>query len=405
MPLQVIIVGAGIGGLSAAVALRQAGHYVKVFEKSQFASEVGAAVALTPNGTRVLDHLGFDWARARADAMVSFEVVDGVTLTGLHRADTSDARTRFGAAFWTIHRVDLHNELMRLAASPNAAGDGTYALRLGARVVSVDPARGCVVLEDGSQHVADLVVGADGLRSVVRSVVLGSDRAGSEPTPSGMNAFRFMIPTAELVDDPAFQELMRVKGRGNSVFADPSNKTERHMVWYTCRGGTMQNFGGIHERSSDKNATAGVDVKSMMLSEFGHFHPNLVELMRKADRVTDWPLNYHDPLPTFVRGKVALMGDAAHPMLPFGAQGSNQAIEDAGALGELFHGVDSPALVPERLAMFDSVRRLRASRVQTLSRVRLGKEMQVQAQLRQYADPAGRDVPASFVERQVHDYG
>lgn len=191
-------------------------------------------MALTPNGTRVLNHLGFDWVRARADPMATFEVVDGVTLEGLHRADTSDARERFGAPFWTIHRVDLHNELMRLASATTA--DGDCVLSLGSRVVSTDPGRGCVVLEDGSEHVADLIVGADGLRSVIRGVVLSGEGAVSDPTPSGMSAFRFMIPTAELESEPAFKELMRVKGKGNSVFADLTHKTERHMVWYTCRG-------------------------------------------------------------------------------------------------------------------------------------------------------------------------
>lgn len=188
-------------------------------------------MALTPNGTRVLDHLGFDWVRARADAMSTFEVVDGVTLAGLHRADTSDAASRLGAPFWTIHRVDLHNELLRLALADQ--GNGECVLQLGSRVVSADPDRGSIILEDGSEHVADLVIGADGLRSVLRGVVL--EQAESKPTPSGLSAFRFMIPTAELKDEPAFQDLLNVKGRGNSVFADTSHKTERHMVWYTCR--------------------------------------------------------------------------------------------------------------------------------------------------------------------------
>ncbi|KAL7626429.1 hypothetical protein AAE478_003201 [Parahypoxylon ruwenzoriense] len=392
MPLRVIIVGAGISGLCAAVALRKAGHSVKVFEKSRFAGEVGAAITLTPNGVRVLDHLGFDFTRARADVMESFEVLDGVTLKPLHRANVDNARQDFGAPFYTIHRVDLHNELLRLAPDLD--------LQLAARVIDADTEQGYVILEDGMRHYGDLIVAADGLHSVLRGVVLG-DHEAAQPTPSGMGAFRFILPTSSLQDDSHFRLLLQTKGKGNSVFADTTHQTERHMVWYTCRGGEIQNFGGIYETTE----TTEDDVKALMLAEFAHYHPSLIHLIKMAPSVTDWPLRYHDPLPTWHKGNIILVGDAAHPMLPFGAQGANQALEDAGALGALFSGCQSATDVSGRLALFDRVRRLRASRVQTLSMVRLGKEKEVEAQVRQYADPQGSDVPTSFSERHEHDYG
>ncbi|KAL9081762.1 MAG: hypothetical protein Q9159_007053 [Coniocarpon cinnabarinum] len=140
------------------------------------------------------------------------------------------------------------------------------------------------------------------------------------------------------------------------------------------------------------------------MKEFGHFHPSVVGMISAAPVVSDWPLPIHEPLPRWYRGKLVLIGDAAHPvrssptnicaftklkfqMLPFGGQGSNQAIEDAGALGVLFRNMQSLHDVPTRLQMFEDVRRLRASRVQTLSKVRLGKEKDVELELRKFADP------------------
>lgn len=158
--------------------------------------------------------------------MTCFEVLDGVTFQPLSRADLSQARKEFGAPLYTVHRVDLHNELLRLTSDLD--------IQLASRVVAADAEQGYVLLEDGTRHRADLIIGADGLHSVLRGVVLG-DQDAAKATPSGMSAFRFMIPTSELQDDPHFRELMKVKGRGNSVLVDTTHQTERHMVWYTCR--------------------------------------------------------------------------------------------------------------------------------------------------------------------------
>ncbi|EAQ84784.1 hypothetical protein CHGG_08798 [Chaetomium globosum CBS 148.51] len=347
MPLQVIVVGAGIGGLCTAIALRQAGHSVQVLQKSTFTTpQTGAALLLTPNGEHVLSFLGFDHTRARADQMTCWEVLDGASLAALARTDLSDARERFGAPLHTTRTgegggdgVGGGGETGR-GGGGRGVGMGTARLRMGVRVVGGDAEKGVVELEDGEVLRADLVVAADGLHSVLRGVVLGDEgRDAARATPSGLSAFRFLIPTSMLEGNPHFRELRKVKGKGSTVFADTTHESERHLVWYDCQGGQVQNFVGIHSAHQE-------------CAPEGERNPENTRLM-----------------------------------LPFGGQGANQAIEDAGALGALLKGVESAAALSERLVLFEQVRRLRASRVQIMSKTRLGKEKEVEEELRQFSDP------------------
>ncbi|KAL9623133.1 MAG: hypothetical protein Q9160_002647 [Pyrenula sp. 1 TL-2023] len=363
---------------------------LQVFEKSRFKGEVGSGVLITPNGERVLSRLGFDFGKAKADEVSYFEAIDGISLASLNKHGLCDPREEFGAPLYTIHRVDMLNELLSLAEGLD--------VRLGTRVAEADAEEGFVVLEDGTRQYADLIVAADGVHSILRAEVLRNQEGAQDAAPSGLSTYRFIIPTSSLQENPEFHKLQPLRGNSCCLFADTTRETERHMV-----------FAGIHE--SDLTNESDEDLKSLMLEEFGHYHPSLIQLFNEAPLVTDWRLDVHEPLPTWHRGKVVLIGDAAHPMLPLGAQGANQAIEDAGALGALLGGVGgtgvsvSAADVPRYLALFERARRLRASRVQLLSKVRIGKETDVEAELRKYADPPGSDVPLSFSERYKHDYG
>ena len=168
--------------------------------------------------------------------MTCWEILDGVSLQALDRTNLSDTRERYGASLHTIHRADLHHELSRLAAqSPTGGKGGHLEVFLEARVVNAG-LDGYVELEDGTRHDADLVVAADGLHSILRRIVVGDeDQHQARSTPSGMSAFRFLIPTDMLKDDPHFQELQKVKGRGSTVFADTKHQSERHLVWYDCQ--------------------------------------------------------------------------------------------------------------------------------------------------------------------------
>lgn len=141
-----------------------------------------------------------------------------------------DAEERFGALLWAVHRVDLHNELLRLAVEE----DGATTLRLGASVKSVQAEAGIVELEDGSTHQADLVVAADGIHSVTRSMFTGGRVASVD---SGMSAFRFLLPTETMRREPGLSEFLDWKVNGSTIFVDPTDTiNERHLVWYDCQG-------------------------------------------------------------------------------------------------------------------------------------------------------------------------
>lgn len=237
MPLDVIIVGAGIAGLCAAVALRQAGHSVTIFEKSRFAAEVGAALLLSSNGTRVLSRIGFSFERARGRRVTAWDTVDGTTLETIVGLDLEDAEERYGAPLVSIHRVDLHNELLRLTTTDDNNDNEAPKVRLllNSRVVEASAEEGTVTLMDGSVKKADLVVAADGVHSMLRNVVFRHEAPKASPT--GLSAFRFLVPTDGLREDPQLMEFLEWKCEGPTILADTCEmQSERHIVWYDCQG-------------------------------------------------------------------------------------------------------------------------------------------------------------------------
>ena len=185
-----------------------------------------------PNGTRVLNRLGFSFDNARAVILKKINVMDGQTLKSTAAVDLSKAEETFGAKLWAVHRVDLHKELLRLATDENGVGL-PVKLRLSSEVATAKT-DGTIVLKDGTVHTADLIVAADGLKSVLQKIV--TQEAGP-PTATGLSAFRFLLDTELLKANPKLAATLEKKGFSDvgSLQDTHDSNSVRYMIWYECR--------------------------------------------------------------------------------------------------------------------------------------------------------------------------
>lgn len=346
--MRILIAGAGIGGLTAALALRQAGFDVHVYEQARVLGEVGAGVAIGPNAVKVLHHLGLA-APLRAVGVVSLSMDprDGPSGAVLARIPLADAAVgRWGAPIYHLHRADLHDVLRR-------ALDDEH-LTLGAKCVGVEEADGRVTLRfaDGRTVTGGLLIGADGIHSVVRDYVAGPDR----PTWSGQIAWRGLAPAA--VGQAAGLEL-----RHHSFWG-----AERQFVTYYVSAGRLVNWVGVVPAEDDwqEESWSTHGDRADALAAFADWHPQVRALIAGTEQVAKWGLFDRPPLATWVRGRVTVLGDAAHPMLPYMAQGASQSIEDAFVLTYcLAQDRDEPA---RAIQTYAARRRERTDAVQAASR-------------------------------------
>ncbi|KAL2811461.1 putative salicylate hydroxylase [Aspergillus granulosus] len=398
--MNVIIVGGGIAGLSAAIGFRRAGHHVRILERSSFLREVGAAINVCPNASRILLQWGFDTKRARLVPARRSIVAPGSSLKPLVEVDCSQFPTTYGASFFFAHRVDLHSELQRLATAPGTGSPVEILLR--SEVVDYAADEGSVTLSDGSVHHADLIVAADGVHTTAIHQIIG---CAVPAVSTGSAAFRFLIPSDALREDSQIAPFLE-DGALRVLVADDL----RRLVWYPCADNTVQNFVGIHAdlgkdglEKEDWDRDATVDD---LLAQYYDFHPTIIAILKKATSVKRWPLLYRDPIPTWTRGRLVLIGDAAHPMLPHQGQAGAQAIEDAGALSEVFKGRAKPTSkeIESRLALFEQVRLNRASAMQVFSNAGQDESWKIREQAKKYL-PEGVEVPSSPGEFMRHNFG
>ncbi|MGW5382283.1 FAD-dependent oxidoreductase [Nocardia sp. NPDC003963] len=349
---DVVIVGGGIGGLSTAFALARIGMQVRVLEQAKEFGEVGAGIQLAPNCTRILDDYGLlDEVKARGvvpDRMVMRDAVDGSELTAL---DLRDLEREYGFPYLVIHRSDLHSLFLR------ACRDAGVELLTEQRVVSYAQAAGAAsaTTQAGTVHTANIVIAADGLHSVARTLFVDD-----QPVSSAYVAYRGTVPITE-VDRPV--DLSEVV-----VYVGP----RCHFVHYGLRGGDLLNQVAVFE---SPKARAGLDdwgTPDELDSAFAETCDFVQRRLPHMWRDKWWRMYDRDPIDTWVDGRIALLGDAAHPPLQYMAQGAIMAIEDGWVLAEhvrRLRGRDGAVDWTGALAAYEAVRPEHCRRVVLTARV------------------------------------
>lgn len=342
--MRVAIIGGGIGGLTAAIALQDVGIDTVVYEQAQRLGEVGAGIGVAPNGLRIYERLGLrdaiDSVAARyGDGSVYYRA-DGTLIGEMTTADSSGRYFTLG-----LHRADLVGVLA------SALPEGT--VRTGHRLTRIEERESEVVLEfaNGVTETADVVVGADGIHSLVRASVTEP----TEPTASGSIAYRGVVPADRLPSwMPGVAQLWMGEGK--------------HFLSYPVRAGEMVNYVGFvpsgeHLRES-WSARGSVD---SLRAEFAGWDARVEGLLQQVEETFWWGLYDREPLRRWSTRRVTLMGDAAHAMLPHLGQGANQAIEDAVTLAVLL-GAAANGSIPDALEEYERLRLDRTTRVQSGAR-------------------------------------
>lgn len=307
---DVLIAGAGLGGLTAALALIQRGHTVRVFEQASELREVGAGVQLGANGTRILISLGLEGPMREVVCEASGkEIRLGSTGQSWQTFDLAETSvTRFGAPYWMVHRGDFHAVLLR-AVPPGTIRTGTAATGFTQSGTSVT-----LHLANGESATGDVLIGADGVHSAIRQQMFGQGKARF----TGIMAWRGLVPMERL--PPHQRRLVGANWLG----------VGGHVVTYPLRRGALLNFVGAIERD-DWQIESWNEPGSHeeCLRDLAGWHEDVKTIIRNIDTPYKWALLGRDPLDNYARGRVCVMGDAAHPTLPFLAQGANMALEDA----------------------------------------------------------------------------
>jgi salicylate hydroxylase len=340
------VVGAGIAGLTAAIALVRSGLHCEVFEQTRVLREVGAGIQIAPNAAKFLHRLGLAHylqavaVRPEAIEMRRWDDDRLLRRTALGR----ECEELFGAPYYTVHRADLHRGLLELLP--------VGAVHLGMRCTGMKERADAVELrfEDGSRVIADTVVGADGIHSVIREMLIADN-----PRFSGQSIYRGLVPAERLpflLDEPKV-----------TLWLGP----DQHCVSYPISGGKLISFGAtVTAEDWCIESWSAVGRVEELMTSYSQWNPKVRRLLSASDTVSRWALYDRDTIDRWSSEKVTLVGDAAHPMLPFMAQGANQAIEDAVALAAC---LASPALqVPAALQRYEQIRKHRTNKVHRISR-------------------------------------
>ena len=344
--MRIAVIGGGIGGLTAAVALRQAGFEVDVYEQAPELTEVGGGINMAPNATRILRRLGLGPGLDR----------EGVRPLGTHQRRWQDGRTLqraplnplceelYGAPHMTLHRADLLDVI--------AAGFPAERVHLGYRLVGLrDSGEAAEAwFDNGERITADVLVGADGIHSAVRTALFGAE----EPAFAGCVAYRGLVPVE------------RIAHLGLEIGSQSWVGPGAHFVHYFVSRGRLLNFVGWteHDTWNREDWTDRATV-ARALAAFEDWHEQVRTIIAAAEPCFIWALFDRDPLQHWSVGRTTLLGDACHPMYPFMGQGAAMAVEDGAALAACLSAIGDPA---QALRHYERLRLPRVTRLQEMSR-------------------------------------
>jgi salicylate hydroxylase len=342
------IIGAGIGGLAAARALLLRGIEVTVYEQAPQVSEFGGGVVMTPNAMKALRGLRVEESvLARACTPTTQVARSWRSGRVIDRAPLDRHREYFGATFCTVHRGDLQNVLRE------AVGDQRIQLRARCVDVSSDANRAFARFEDGREIEADAIIGADGIHSAVRTCLFGEE----SPRFTGNACWRGLVDTRRLPPSLAAPEF--------ALWWGPN----AHVVHYHVRSGELLNWVAITEVDAwtEESWSQEGDLDEVKRT-YAAWNPRLLDVFRATERCYKWALYDREPLPRWGKDRVTLLGDSAHAMLPYLAQGAAQSLEDACVLAA--HIARIPQDLPGALRAYENARIARTRRVQLGARAR-----------------------------------
>ncbi|KAJ5299049.1 hypothetical protein N7476_010606, partial [Penicillium atrosanguineum] len=374
--LNVVIVGAGLGGLATAIALAQKTHHVTIYEQAHQLAEVGAGIQIPPNSTRLLLKLGLgpylEKYVTEPESVLMRRWQNGKVI-GRTRLDP-DFKREFDAPYWVIHRAHFHEAMHALAV------DLGVVVNLASKVVSYDVDGPTVSLENGSTIFADLIVAADGVNSTARRIV--QEGVDHPPQKTGFAAYRAVVDIGRMLGDPEIAWLLE-KPSFNLWLGD-----KRHVMTYVIGAGKTFNMVLSHPDDGSGWDTTEEETIANMRKEFEGWDPVLTKIIKMIDKTLKWPLFSGTIMNRWISGKLVVLGDAAHAMLPYMSQGTKTshrqsirnnlttftnntgaaiAVEDGVALAQSLDRITSKAQIPRALSIFEGVRVKRANQMQEAS--------------------------------------
>ena len=356
-PLDIAVVGGGIGGLAAAIALRRSGHNVTIYERSDFASEVGASISCAANGTRWLHEWEVDISKG--DGVILRKLINREWSTGepVSVYDLAVYEEKWGYIYYMFHRQDMHAMLMDSAIGEQGKGTPVKLL-CNHKCQSIDTNTGAITFTNGITASHDLVIGADGIGSAVRNAI----GIHPEKRPADSSCLHANVNTEQAVKlglvDYSRDSALEYWGGHHSAYK---------IVLSPCNSGSLLSYYCFFPRAKGDYAEQKWDADAPvedLLAPYSDLDRQVFNHLAIGKEIRPWRLWVHDPYDHWSKGVVCVLGDAAHPMMPDQSQGACMAMEDAACLGIVFSKKYYKGSVREALQLYEHVRKPRATKVQ-----------------------------------------